>query len=105
MSGLAMFYFICQILIIGSMGQGTYTQLILLTGSTQFEKRGVFRNSVFPQIVSRHGVPAELLSDRGTAFLSKLMQATMCDFVRKCRRQVLLELFGENSSSLATHQL
>ena len=27
------------------------------------------------QIVSRHGVPAELLSDRGTAFLSKLMQA------------------------------
>ena len=27
------------------------------------------------QIVSRHGVPTELLSDRGTAFLSKLMQA------------------------------
>ena len=26
-------------------------------------------------VISRHGVPAELLSDRGTAFLSRLMQA------------------------------
>ena len=25
------------------------------------------------QVISRHGVPAELLSDRGKAFLSKLM--------------------------------
>ena len=29
------------------------------------------------QVISRHGVPAELLSDRGKAFLSKLLHKGM----------------------------